>query len=182
MPTAENVALRTRGLKRCTGPCGEVKSREDFYRNGRWVAGECKACRYAKTKSWRKKPEHRVLLLEQARRRNAKHPDKTAANAHRYVLKQKGLTPEQYEAMLAAQGGGCAICGAKEPRRGAKFFPLDHDHETNAVRGLLCSNCNLGLGNFGDDPAKLMAAVDYLLKFKTPKLVASNGRVIRQET
>jgi len=58
--------------------------------------------------------------------------------------------------MLADQGGSCAIC------RTAPAVHVDHDHETGAVRALLCFNCNGGLGQFRDDPVVLRAAADYV--------------------
>lgn len=77
-------------------------------------------------------------------------------------LRQYGITVEDYDRMLAAQGGGCAICGGTDPQRNRKWFCVDHDHETGVVRGLLCMNCNDGLGRFADDPAQLRAAAAYL--------------------
>ena len=81
---------------------------------------------------------------------------------HRSVwLKKYGLTPETFDAMLVAQGGGCAICGTLVvPVRGS--FCVDHDHATGRVRGLLCVECNSGLGQFKDDRALLRASIDYL--------------------
>ena len=69
-----------------------------------------------------------------------------------------------YKETLAEQGGGCAICG--KPPNGKKLC-VDHDHRCcpgvrscgNCVRGLLCSDCNLG--NFHDDPAVMRAAAEY---------------------
>lgn len=54
------------------------------------------------------------------------------------------------------QNGGCAICG-----RVTKLV-VDHDHETNRVRGLLCSTCNTGLGKLGDNVENLRKAIVYL--------------------
>lgn len=72
------------------------------------------------------------------------------------------LSREQYDALLAAQGGCCAICGTDKPGgRGA--FCVDHDHETGRVRGLLCTCCNTGLGQFKDDPVRLRSAINYLI-------------------
>lgn len=83
-----------------------------------------------------------------------------------------GLTPEQYASLSDAQGGKCAICGAAPvemySRPGARKRPchlyVDHDHETGAVRGLVCNQCNMGLGSFRSNPAFLSAAIEYLAK------------------
>lgn len=78
------------------------------------------------------------------------------------------MTVEQYDAMLAAQDGRCAICGTDDP--GARRFHVDHDHVCcsgakscgECTRGLLCATCNHGLGHFHDDPVALAAAIAYL--------------------
>jgi hypothetical protein len=63
--------------------------------------------------------------------------------------------------MLAAQGGGCAIC--ERPPRPDISLHVDHDHVSGAVRGLLCFRCNNALGDLGDDLQHLERAVAYLL-------------------
>lgn len=70
-----------------------------------------------------------------------------------------GLTKAELD-LLLAQHEQCAICQASE--WGRKGPQVDHDHVTGAVRGVLCINCNNGLGRFGDDPARLRAAAEYL--------------------
>lgn len=85
-----------------------------------------------------------------------------------YSLRRKfGLTLEQYEAMREAQNDLCAICGRQETKKHRNHLrcqlAVDHDHKTGSVRGLLCYNCNRGLGHFQDDPQLLSRAVDYLL-------------------
>lgn len=69
------------------------------------------------------------------------------------------LSTQEYRRRLSEQGGACAICSSRPTRR---RLAIDHDHETGLVRGLLCTNCNLGLGNFADDPALLDKAASYL--------------------
>lgn len=75
-----------------------------------------------------------------------------------------GMTVDQYDAMLVAQGGVCAICGL--PQKGGKTssvnLHVDHDHATSKIRGLLCHNHNVGLGHFQDDPGLLERAAAYL--------------------
>ncbi len=74
-----------------------------------------------------------------------------------YHLKRRyGITAADADAMLAAQGGLCAIC------RTAAAAHVDHDHLNGKVRGLLCFNCNGGLGQFKDRVDVLKAAVGYL--------------------
>jgi nitrate/TMAO reductase-like tetraheme cytochrome c subunit len=82
-----------------------------------------------------------------------------------YLLSRHRLTPEQYDAMLKAQGGGCAICGHKDAGDShQRQIHVDHNHETGKIRGLLCGRCNRGLGLFTDDLGKLAAASSYLLQ------------------
>lgn len=78
------------------------------------------------------------------------------------TLRPHGITVDQYDDMLSAQGGRCAICGTDDPGRGHPSFCVDHDHVSGAVRGLLCYGCNIALGHFADDPTRLRAAADYL--------------------
>lgn len=75
------------------------------------------------------------------------------------------IGPEEYDRLFAEQKGLCAICGQPERtayREGTRRLAVDHSHATGAIRSLLCSNCNNGLGRFDDDPALLRAAADYL--------------------
>lgn len=82
-----------------------------------------------------------------------------------------GITADQYDAMLAEQGGMCAICGGA-PKDGPSLH-VDHDHACCAtykkscgrcVRGLLCEDCNRVLGMFRDDPARFQSAIAYLTR------------------
>lgn len=108
--------------------------------------------------------------VDPGRRANAKFCSRRCKNnasqigrSRRYMLKRKyGLTEDGFAELLASQGGGCAICGTTEPGGRAQQFHVDHHHETGTVRGILCTNCNSGLGQFKDDPSLLEAAVRYL--------------------
>ena len=83
--------------------------------------------------------------------------------ARRATLRQYGLTHADYDAMLAGQGGLCAIC-RQEPQ-GNKSLCVDHDHVTGSVRALLCIPCNLAIGNMDDDPTRLETAAQYLRRW-----------------
>ena len=76
-----------------------------------------------------------------------------------YFKTKYGLTVEQVDEMAAK---GCAICGTTTWMGRHARPHIDHDHETGRIRGVLCSECNTGLGKFKDDPAILQAAIDYL--------------------
>lgn len=82
-----------------------------------------------------------------------------------------GLTQEQYDALFESQGRACAICRTTEAK-----WVIDHDHTCcsagrtghgktcgQCIRGILCDLCNNGLGRFGDDPARVLAAHAYLV-------------------
>lgn len=104
-------------------------------------------------------------VREDARRRaaewNAAHPERRRVT----VLARHRMTAEEYEALLAVQGGACAICRQPETgiRRGHLMrLAVDHHHGTGVRRGLLCNQCNRGLGSFADDPDLLVAAARYL--------------------
>lgn len=105
-------------------------------------------------------PRHRV-------RAETKRPRKDVKlwYAHKISL-------EDYESILESQGNVCAICRSSEnPNK--EWFCVDHDHTCcptqmrscgNCIRGLLCNNCNTGLGYFADNPEALRNAIEYLQK------------------
>ena len=87
-------------------------------------------------------------------------------NVRRHTLKYKyGLTPEQVQLLWEQQNRRCAICFCPVALLGQQTH-IDHDHATEVVRGLLCVNCNMGLGHFRDDPLILRQAWCYLEKFR----------------
>lgn len=73
-----------------------------------------------------------------------------------------GMTIEDYDLMLANQGGRCAICESGDSGRKGARFAIDHNHETGVIRGLLCRACNTGLGLLNDDPERIRNAAKYL--------------------
>jgi hypothetical protein len=73
-----------------------------------------------------------------------------------------GINPSEYDALLEKQNGKCAICDKPSEDNTHGRLYIDHCHTANHVRGLLCNNCNTGLGNFKDDVNFLQAAIKYL--------------------
>lgn len=83
-----------------------------------------------------------------------------------YNVKKYGLTEEQYQQMFKAQNGLCLICSNPETItdkrvNGAKRLSIDHCHKTKKIRGLLCRNCNIGIGNLKHNPEYLRKAALY---------------------
>jgi len=74
-----------------------------------------------------------------------------------------GMTVDEYDILFAEQGGKCAICHREQNIK----LAVDHDHASGEKRGLLCKPCNLGLGNFRDDPAALIEAASYLMRSRS---------------
>jgi len=75
---------------------------------------------------------------------------------HYHLKRRYGIGADEVEALIAAQGGVCAVCGTAKPEH------VDHDHLTGRVRGVLCFNCNGGLGQFRDRVDVLKKAITYL--------------------
>lgn len=121
----------------CTG-CGEEKRADKYgYFNTRWGKRRrslCKPC-YANRQHLRQLP---------------------GARNRRRVKQKYGLTPEQITQMGLDRDSRCDICG--QQRR----LHVDHDHETQKIRGMLCFPCNVSIGHFQDDPQLLRKAIEYL--------------------
>jgi hypothetical protein len=99
----------------------------------------------------------------------AGHRAPSYSHAARRAVRLKGrygITVEEYDRLLAEQGGRCAICrGLPEkvnrPAHWAEVFCVDHDHDTGRVRGLLCNDCNLVIAR-AHTVSILRAAIEYL--------------------
>ena len=99
---------------------------------------------------------------EQSLKKKIKSKKEYEKYTRNYMLnKNYGITIEEYDLLLEQQDNKCAICGTNTPG-GKGRFHVDHDHTSGAIRGLLCSSCNIGLGHFKDDPEILILAAEYL--------------------
>jgi hypothetical protein len=121
----------------------------------------------ATRKAYYARPEVRARQTALCRRYRAAKPELYRRQALHRRLRALGVDPNWYENQLAIQGGGCAICQSPKPGGRAKyFFHVDHDHTTQAIRGLLCLRCNVGIGLFQDDEAVLARAAQYLKEYR----------------
>ena len=158
--TPEQVE-RERAAKRAWAARNREKTRA--YQRA-WAAAnpdkvQAKKARYLESRTQAQKERDR----ETARAWRLAHPDPKRGGAYchdRHVVLTFGLKPGEYAALLAAQGGGCKICGGHSPD--GRRLHVDHCHKSGAVRGLLCKDCNVGLGSFKDSHELLAAAARYL--------------------
>lgn len=112
----------------------------------------------------RSDPEYRKREAAYAKKRNQTIRAKRlrTRNQQTYDFKRKfGITVHDKDAIFIAQGCKCAICGS-ETSKSNRDFALDHDHKTGKIRGVLCHQCNVGLGNFEDSLSFLQKAINYL--------------------
>jgi len=150
-------ALRSRRCRDCHGSFPA----EAFGWDGRGEAARCEACRKRRNREYMRK--HRAEKPESIRARN--------------LWRMYRMRIEDYDRLRERQGFACAICGIHEgdidrskiggrKRRDGSLAPqstlqVDHCHRTDVIRGLLCPDCNRGLGAFLDDPVRLRAAAAY---------------------
>ena len=103
---------------------------------------------------------HREEITTREREYRKTHKIEIQEKSRNNSLKRNfGITLKEYDQLLVAQNGVCAICG--HPPNG-RCLSVDHDHITRKVRGLLCTSCNIMLGNAYDDKKILASAIDYL--------------------
>lgn len=130
---AGTVTVDWSASKQCSF-CNESKVATEFHRNRHGSDGLSSLCRSCKRDIW-----------------------------YEYEF---GITKAEYDAIASRQGGRCAVCHnpevAKHSNGDVKLLAVDHNHETGMVRGLLCSQCNRGLGMFADSPDILRSALAYL--------------------
>lgn len=144
--------------KRCR-ICEERKPLDAFGSHRAHADGKqnyCRPCRNLLNKN---------MLTAEQKERKKRNAQRFAMVEHRKVIRRGyryDLSPAEFDTMLAAQDGRCAICQGVETYE-HKSLCVDHDHQTGAVRGLLCTRCNKALGGFKDDTDLLVAAAAYLL-------------------
>lgn len=142
-----SLAGRRSHARVCSERCG------DAVRNAR-----ASAARWAETEATRKPCRGCAGQIPAARQRNAQYcSDECKIRSRRHEA--YGLTKAELDILLA-QHEQCAICDTTE--WGKKGPQVDHCHATGRVRGILCTNCNQGLGRFGDDTKRLQRAIEYL--------------------
>jgi hypothetical protein len=120
-----------------------------------------------RTKRWRKLNPEKVRI---GRNKQNHKLTRLGYFVNRRLMKY-GLTKDQYEHMIKTQNNKCAICGREETAKlkngGVRLLSIDHNHTTNKIRELLCSNCNFGIGYFKENSLLLKIASSYIEKWQT---------------
>lgn len=111
--------------------------------------------RYAEDQTFREQMKYQARAWSQA------NPHK---RKNQRLVATFGIEMRDFQELLAIQRGGCAICGHSDTSNPKMFPVVDHCHKTGKIRGLLCANCNQGLGKFKDDMNILWCAIAYLQK------------------
>lgn len=135
----------------CGSVCQKASSR-DFVRGRRQESG--RSCIHCGAEGLPFRPGRAVCDDCRSDKRGRRDAD------GRRRFRKYGITEAQYTAKFAEQGGCCAICLTDDP--GSKGWTIDHCHDTDTFRGVLCNHCNLALGHLRDDVGVMLRAVDYI--------------------
>lgn len=141
-----NLWLSIERFKKLTSRSALKRNPDGYY----WCCDDC-----YKSKTWI------FPLGEEPTNRKFRRRDKSARRIAS-VNSTYGLSESSYKELIEVQNNLCAICGKKDE---GKVLCVDHDHKTGQVRGLLCNNCNIGLGNLKDDIQIFQSAIEYLHKY-----------------
>lgn len=128
--------------------------------------GRCRSCTSAANRQYRLRHPEKLKVYEATRR----SPERWSKYRIRSRAKKYGITEAEYRSLFDAQAGKCAICAFQLSPQMRGFGKgthmgiacIDHCHDSKSVRGLLCQQCNIGIGAFKDRSELLMAAIAYL--------------------
>ncbi len=149
---------------------------------------ECLYCKRDHHRRWKKSAVGKKYGREWAQKKYVAHPlprkppktteEKKALNKkyyqnykpkarirwddHMMRLRRYGMSREEYLELAASQHNKCAICFRSQENLKRRHLCVDHDHKTGKIRGLLCDNCNKGIGCLQDNPSVVMRALLYL--------------------
>jgi hypothetical protein len=140
-------------------PCFKAARRKRYYRNPQIAI--------RRVQEWRKKNPEKYLAYRR-RYRELHGPRKQRNDRNSHLRRKYGISIEEFEFLVVAQAGKCAICGRKDDDQ----LHVDHDHKTGMVRGLLCGSCNRAMGLFYEDPNRFRSAELYL---RRPQLMLGCG-------
>ena len=134
-------------MKTCSS-CKNAKPASQFILDSRYRGGYKHQCREC---------------INARRKRNGRYGETQEQRRKWSLAKTHGITPEDYDGLLAKQNGTCAICFSFPLCGPGRRLHIDHDHKTGVIRGLLCSRCNTALGLMKDSSERILSAAVYLI-------------------
>lgn len=148
----EGIRFISETHKECSY-CSSIKPHSEFHKDknntrGKGLAYYCKTCALYKGKQF-----HSL--------KNKDNPEYKEKVRQQYLKRTFGISKETFLELLNQQNGKCLICGIGLLEKGT-LTHIDHCHTTNKIRGILCTNCNRGLGHFKDNILILRMAIQYL--------------------
>ena len=150
--------------------CKDWLPLSEFYKDSRGNDGLTRRCRVHHSSKSYEARKKKIASLS----RSERYEYRRKLNLHKCYK----MSLQDYDAMLLAQGGRCAICGEPESSTdvngNVKLLAIDHDHSCcpgyrtcgKCIRGLICQSHNFGIGCFEDNPEILRAAADYIEKYR----------------
>jgi len=169
--TPEELAERRRAkaAARSRRYQARIRSEKESKRQGNPCAPDC-TCNRHDSAAWTTRRESQQQWSRQ-------HPVSPEQRRAHHLKHRFGLTPEQWDQMLAEQDGCCYLCSEPLDTENRRRIHVDHDHSCcrgdktcgNCIRGLACDPCNKGIGMFGESPERLMHVA--------ANLAAANARV-----
>lgn len=151
MPIYDTIILlqkeESMAFKKCT-QCGRIKTTNEFSKRSDTgkLRSNCKEC----------------VSKGNLKRYHNGGKELQAVRARKSLLKKYGITEEFYQKEREAQKHCCKICGKHESNQKHGKLYVDHCHETELYRGLLCNSCNTGLGSFRDNEELMLKAIEYV--------------------
>lgn len=164
----EDVDIKTKICSKCK----EEKIIDDFTSRGKskTTGLSLKSCVCKKCKNRIREVARKANMTEarkeankrRKKRFNEKNPD---ASRRSWLRVNYGIDQEDYNNLLISQNNSCAICG-KDKNPNGRALSVDHCHTTGIIRGILCADCNSGIGYFKDSIQALEKAIEYLRNTK----------------
>ena len=137
--------------------CGKEKAHNDFPKHKGYkecIRPHCIECRREKELAYHhkhKNDETKSYKYDKAKDKNKK------------LMSAYNITFEEYKTMIEVQDYKCCICGdILNTDLKKRLAPVDHCHKTGRIRGILCKDCNVGLGSFKDDIDVMNSAIQYI--------------------
>jgi hypothetical protein len=150
--------------------CKQIKLVKDFERYVAIKSGNRKIEYYRRTckkcRSFRRNERYETIPSERQKRK-AINQRRFRENKASSLKLRYGVSLEWFDAKKIEQDNKCAICHKENLSHNGRELSIDHNHVTGEVRALLCSKCNLILGEVNDSVPKLTAMIDYLNKYDT---------------